>query len=135
MLGFKLYAQLCGTKSVHCVIKELECLFNAAKQLVEGKVLSGFSDLVLSVQQGPIVSLVVNVHPSRGLSTLHSSSWLTQEVGGVSLGGQAAGQHRRQLQCRGGCARRASPPSCHRLGTLHKCKGRGQACGFLLVFF
>lgn len=69
MLGVKLYAQLCGTKLVHCVIKELECLFNGAKQLVEKKVLSGFSDLVISVQQGPIVSLMINVHHSRGLST------------------------------------------------------------------
>lgn len=50
--------------SPFCVIKELECLFKGAKQLVEKKVLSGFSDLVVSVQQGPIVSLV-SAHHSR----------------------------------------------------------------------
>lgn len=37
------------------MIKEPECLFNGAKQLVEEKVLTGFSDLVISVQQGLIV--------------------------------------------------------------------------------
>lgn len=33
------------------MVKEPECLFNRAKQLVEKKVLTGFSDLVISVQQ------------------------------------------------------------------------------------
>lgn len=51
------------------MIKEPECLFNGAKQLVEKKVLTGFSDLVISVQQGLIVSLMINVHYSRSLST------------------------------------------------------------------
>lgn len=51
------------------MIKQFECLFNRAKQLLEKKVLSGFSDLVISVQQGLVVSLVLNVHRSWGLST------------------------------------------------------------------
>lgn len=37
------------------MIKELEYLLNGTKQLVERKVLSGFSDLVSSLQQGLIV--------------------------------------------------------------------------------
>lgn len=44
------------------MIKELEYLFNGAKELVEKKVLSDFSDLVISVQQGLMVSLMINVH-------------------------------------------------------------------------
>lgn len=50
---------------MHCLIKEPECLCNGAKQFVGKKVLTGFSDLVISVQQGLIVSLMINVHYSR----------------------------------------------------------------------
>lgn len=44
------------------MLRELECLLNGAKQLTERKVLSGFSDLVISLQQGLIVLWTINVH-------------------------------------------------------------------------
>lgn len=37
------------------VIREMECLLNGAQQLVERKVLSGFSGLAISLQQRLIV--------------------------------------------------------------------------------
>lgn len=67
---------------------------------------------------------------------MHTNSWLIQEVEGVSLGvkGCRAAQEAApgQKEC---CGRRASPPSCDLLDTLHEPKGRGEACGFVLVFF
>lgn len=78
------------------MIKELEYLFNRAKQLVEEKVLSGFSDLVISVQQGLLVSLMTNVHCSWGLSTgAHQLRANTRSgrcvTGGDRLQGRAGG--------------------------------------------
>lgn len=116
-----MYAQLCGTKLVLCVIKELECLFNGAEQLVEKKVLSSFSDLVVSVQQGPIVSLMINVHHSRGLSTCAQQLLANTRSESVSLGvtGCRAAQEAATVQ-KGCCGRRASPPSC----TTPKAEGK-----------
>lgn len=78
------------------MIKELECLFSRAKQLVEEKVLSGFSDLVISVQQGLVVSLMINVHRSWGLRTgAHQLRANTRSgrcvTGGDRLQGRAGG--------------------------------------------
>lgn len=44
-----------------------------------------------------------------------------------------AGQEAATVQ-KGCWGRRASPPSCDLLCTLHEPKGRGGACGFVLVF-
>lgn len=87
------------------------------------------------MQQGPIVSLMINVHHSRGLSTcthqLLANRASARCVTGVK-GGRAAPEAATVQEC---CGRRASPPSCDLLGTLHEPKGRGEACGFVLVFF
>lgn len=45
-----------------------------------------------------------------------------------------AGQEAATVQ-KGCCGRRPPPPSCDLLCTLHEPKGRGGACGFVLVFF
>lgn len=78
---------------------------------------------------------MINVHHSRGLSTcthqLLANRASARCVTGVK-GGRAAPEAATVQEC---CGRRASPPSCDLLGTLHEPKGRGEACGFVLVFF
>lgn len=64
---------------------------------------------------------------------MHTNSWLTQEVEGVSLGVTGCRAAQEQLQCRRDAWQESFPSIL--LGTLHEPKGRGEACGFVLVFF